>query len=188
MKRRFVFTFVFSLSLALSACVRTASTPIPSAKPAGNVPAATTTVTPGPANPCHAADLETSSNSNATAKAVVIGITLVNKTGEACILSSDPQIALLDANGSPLPVEYISAEVEQTPPLPAEIRVIPGESAIVSMVWKNPCPPHNAKITIQLTFPDGESLRITPGTIPGLRCDDKTAPSTVTVSPYSYPP
>jgi hypothetical protein len=190
MTRQHAFLSVIFLLLAftLSACVRTASAaPTPAPRSALPAPQATFTAAQS-SQPCRPADLETSSNSSAANEAVTIGVTLMNRTGYACQLQGAPQVELLGADDNPLPIQYTAATLNQTPPIPTTLNITPGESAIVSMIWSNACPPLSQKISLRLTLANGETLAIAPANIPAPPCSDKNQPATLTVSPYSYPP
>jgi hypothetical protein len=187
MTRRLI--FFLTLALLLAACVRPASQS-PDTTPVPNVPTPRNTPTEAPiSGACRPADLKTSSNASDSNAATVIGVTLVNVTGYTCLLTGQPQIALLGADGKPIPAQYSAAQIEQTPPAPDTIKVIPGESAIVSLIWRNACGlAADEKIGLRLTLAGGETLEIKPQAIPIPQCDDSSGPATVTVAPYSYPP
>jgi hypothetical protein len=190
MTRRYIsllFTFAI-FAFASTACVRAASTaPTPAPRSDFPAPQATSAAAQN-SQLCRSADLETSSNSSVTNEAVTIGVTLMNKTGYACQLQGAPQVELLGADGSPLLIQYLAANLNQTPPIPTTLYIIPGESAIVSMTWSNACPQLPEKISLRLTLANSETLEITPENIPAPPCGDKTQPSILTISPYSYPP
>jgi hypothetical protein len=182
--------FFLTISLLLAACVRPASTPgLPTVAPTRTKIVRTPVPSPGPDDFCRPADLKTSSNANALGDAVVAGITLTNVTGYACRLSGLPQVTFLDADGAPLSIQYQATGMEQTPPVPATLDLTPGESAIISLVWRNACPPPpDTKISLQLTLSSGETLEIVPKNLPLPPCGDKTQPSIVLIAPYSNPP
>jgi hypothetical protein len=65
----------------------------------------------------------------------------------------------------------------------------PGESAIVSLVWRNACQPlPNDSLTMRLRLSTRQNLDVISKLLSEPRCDAKTEPSTLVVAPYSYPP
>jgi hypothetical protein len=137
---------------------------------------------------CAAADLQTSSNVHEDTGAIILGVTLINASTRPCSLQNPPQVTLLNAD-QPLAIQMTEAEPLQTPPIPAALTISPGESAILILVWRNYCGGalKNAP-GIHLALAAGETLNIKAGAPAVPRCEAATAPSTLTVNPYSYPP
>lgn len=182
MPRKFL---LFCLSLfLLSACTRAASDSPPTALPL-NFP----NPAPGSTPLCQPADLQISSNSTGATGALVLGITLTNKSKNPCALANPPQITLLNGSSQPLDVQASDAPGDQTPPAPAQMELAPNESAIISLIWHNYCQPlPDNSLTIRLGLAAGQNLDVITSVLSIPRCDAKNEPSTVTVAPYSYPP
>ncbi len=176
---------LFSLLIfLLSACNRPASDSPPTALPL-NFPSPA----PGTTPLCQPADLDVSSNSTGATGALVLGITLTNKSKNPCALSNPPQAALLNVSGQPLDVQASSAPDDQASPASSQMEIAPSESAIVSLIWHNYCQPlPNDSLTIRLALSKGQDLDIVTSVLSEPRCDAKTEPSTLTFAPYSYPP
>ena len=89
----------------------------------------------------------------------------------------------------PLDVQVSDAPGDQTPPATSQMELAPGESAIVSLVWRNACQPlPNDSLTMRLELSAGQNLDVISKLLSEPRCDNKTEPSALTVAPYSYPP
>jgi hypothetical protein len=120
------------------------------------------------------ANLQTSSNSTGATGALMLGITLTNKSKNPCALTNPPQVTLLNGSREPLDVQVSDA---------------PGKNAIASLVWRNACQPlPNDSLTMRLELSAGQNLDVVTQLLSEPRCDAKTEPSTLTVAPYSYPP
>ena len=133
---------------------------------------------------CTAADLETSFNARENAGAVTLGVTLINASQKPCNLQNPPQVALLNVTQT-LDLQSFEDETEHL----ATLSLLPGESAILVLVWGNSCEATlESGPIIRLSLSDGESLDIPvdAGSVP--RCEAINAPSTLIVHPYSYPP
>jgi hypothetical protein len=182
MTRKFLL-FCF-LTLFLSACLRPASD-----TPATKAPLDFPSPAPGSTPLCQPADLQTSSNSSDTGESLLLGLTLTNQTKNPCALTNPPLVTLLDSQNQPLKVETTTLALVQTPPAPVEMLLAPGESLIISLDWRNACQPlPKPSLTIRLLLAETSPLEISTPLDAGLHCADKTAPSTLTVTPYSYPP
>ena len=180
-RNRFLFCLLLFL---LSACKRAASDSPPTSLPL-NFPSPA----PGSTPLCQPADLQTSSNSTGATGALVLGITLTNKSKNPCGLSNPPQITLLNGSGQPLDVQTSSLPNDQTPPAPLQMQLAPGESAILTLIWRNTCQPlPNDNLTIRLGLSTGQNLDVVTNILSEPRCDAKNEPSTLTIAPYSYPP
>jgi len=173
MKRTFLTLLIVLLT---AACTRLGSTPQPAASPTGAL------------RLCAAADLQTSSSSNAATGAIQLGVTLINISKSPCVLVEPPQVAL-NGKSAPLDVQIIDAAADQTPPAPAGVSIAPGNSVIIILVWRNYC---GAALTdgpvIHITITTDQALDVRAGLDAVPRCDAAGAPSTLTVQPYSYPP
>lgn len=182
MMRRLV---LLSLSIfLLSGCTRAASAPPPT-EPALNFPTANPAGTPL----CQPADLKTSSNFNDAGGEIVLGVTLTNQSKNPCALSNPPQPSLIDANSQPLDVQISALPSDQTPPAAAFMQLAPGESVIMTLVWRNFCQtlPGDSLI-IRLNLADEKNLEIFINLLKVPNCEVKTDPSTALVATYSYPP
>jgi len=168
-----------TILLLTTACVRLASTAQPGRNP----------FTPDADAPlCAAADLQTSSNAHEDAGAIILGVTLINASRRPCSLQNPPQVTLFNAN-QPLDVQTTRAEPLQTPPVPTALTIFPGESAILILAWRNSCGGAlKDGSVVHLMLGTGESLDLKTGASAVPRCETASAPSTLTVSPYSYPP
>ena len=180
---RKILLFGFLLFL-LCACTRAASDSPPTALPL-NFPKPA----PGSTPLCQTADLQTSANFTEATGDLVLGVTLTNQSKNPCALANPPQTTLLNGSGQLLDVQTSSPPGNQTPPAPPQMELAPGESAIISLIWRNYCQPFpNNGLTIRLKLSTGQSLEIVSRALSAPRCDAKNEPSTVTVAPYSYPP
>ena len=171
-----VILMALTILLLTSACVRPASTAEP-------FKGAKNPFTPEAAQPCAAADLETSSSAHADAGLVTLGMTLINRSQHTCTLQSPPQPGLSDA-GQTLDVQLIQLKADAP-----TLSISTGESLILIVEWRNYCGEalkDNPEIHLSLT--GGESLTIQTSLTAFPRCENKTAPSTLTINPYSYPP
>ena len=137
---------------------------------------------------CRAADLQTSSNSNGATGAIQLGVTLVNISKSPCDLVGPPQVTLL-GGGRALDVQVIQAPADQTPPAPAALTLAPGDSVIEILVWHNYCAaaPADGPV-IHLALTTDQALEIGTGAQDVPPCAAKNQASTLTVSPYSFPP
>ena len=180
-QNRFLFCILLFL---LSACTRAASDSPPTELPV-NFPSPA----PGSTPLCQPADLQTSSNSTGATGALMLGITLTNKSKNPCALTNPPKVTLLNDSQEPLDVQVSDAPGDQTPPATSQMELAPGESAIVSLVWRNACQPlPNDSLTMRLELSAGQNLDVISKLLSEPRCDNKTEPSALTVAPYSYPP
>jgi hypothetical protein len=180
-RRLFLFCFLLFL---LSACTRPASDSPPTELPL-NFPSPA----PGSTPLCQPADLQTSSNSNASADGVVLGLTLTNQTKNPCALANPPQVTLLDDSRQPLELQTLGMAPVQTPPAPLEIQLAPGESVIVSLIWRNYCQPlPERSLTIHLRLSETLKVESLTKLLAEPRCAAETEPSTLAIAPYSYPP
>ena len=144
---------------------------------------------PGSTPLCQPADLQTSSNSTGATGALMLGITLTNKSKNPCALTNPPKVTLLNDSQEPLDVQVSDAPGDQTPPATSQMELAPGESAIVSLVWRNACQPlPNDSLTMRLELSAGQNLDVISKLLSEPRCDNKTEPSTLMIAPYSYPP
>jgi hypothetical protein len=167
--------------LLTSACVRLASTSQPFNDQNPFTPAAATQL-------CSAADLQTSASAHEAGGVVTLGVTLINQFTSPCSLQPPPQISLLDADQT-LDVEHLQAEPESGVPQDSLLMISPGESIVVALTWRNYCGEalQNGP-DILLTLTGGETLTIKPNLRVSPSCEDASAPSTLTINPYSYPP
>jgi hypothetical protein len=180
---RKILPFCLSLFL-LSACLRPASD-LPPTPPPLDFPSPA----PGTTPLCLLGDLKTSSNSIDTGEALLLGLTLTNQTKNPCALTNPPQLGLQTGNGQPLEIQAAAMTPVQTPPAPVEVILAPGESVIVSLTWQNYCQPLPKNgLTLQLTLSEQTELKTAIQIGAGPRCDAKDKPSTLTITPYSYPP
>jgi hypothetical protein len=168
-QKTFIVLILFTLT---SACTRPASAPGPEPATDGM-------------RLCGAPDLQTSSGSNSTGDAIVLGVTLINQSGTACALAGQPQVMLSD-HGRPLDVQYLEASPGVPPD---ELRLAPGELAILILTWDNYCAEtlrDGPVMHLVLTPGKGLDIQAGPHAVPD--CHAPGQPSTLTVSPYSYPP
>lgn len=176
---------LFSLLIfLLAACTRPASD-----SPATPLPLNFPSPAPGSTPLCQPADLDVSSNSIGATGALMLGITLTNKSKNPCTLSNPPQVTLLDNSNKPLDIQISSAPADQTPPAPTQAQIAGGESVILSLVWHNYCQtlPQDS-LTVRLALSTGQNLDVAMKLLSEPRCDAKNESSTLIVSPYSYPP
>lgn len=182
MTRKFLL-FCF-LTLFLSACLRPASDSRPT-----DLPLDFPSPAPGSTPLCRPADLQTSSNSIDTGESLLLGLTLTNQTKNPCALTNPPLVTLFASQNQPLEVETTTLALVQTPPAPVEQILAPGGSVIVSLDWRNACQPLPSQVlTVRLLLAENLPLEISTPLAAGLHCADQTAPSTLTVAPYSSPP
>lgn len=173
--RPILFVVLFIL-LFTSACVQPASTP---SSITGRNP-----FTPEPTAPkCLAADLQASSSAHEDSGAMNLGITLINQSGHACSVQPPAQLSLWNRD-QPMDVQPVQTQTDASP-----LKIATGESLVLLLNWRNYCgeelenPPG-----LRLNLSAAETLTITPD-LPALpRCEDAKKPSSLTISPYSYPP
>ena len=183
MIKRLLLITLITITL-VAACSRAASDSPPTALPL-NFPSPA----PGSTPLCQSSDVQISSNSTGATGALVLGITLTNKSKNPCALANPPQTTLLNDSGQPLDVQTSSTPGDQTPPAPPQMELAPGENAIISLIWRNYCQPlPNDSLTIRLGLAAGQTLDVVTSVLSVPRCDAKNEPSTVTIAPYSYPP
>ena len=177
-------SLLFSLLIILlAACTRAASDTPPTELPV-NFPSPM----PGSTPLCQPADLGISSNSIGATGALMLGVTLTNKSKNPCALANPPQVTLLDDKGQPLKVQESSASDDQTPASP-QMELHPGESAIASLAWRNYCQPlPNDSLNLRFELSTGSNLDVAMSLLSEPRCDSKSDPSTLIAAPYSYPP
>ncbi|MCX6082974.1 MAG: DUF4232 domain-containing protein [Chloroflexi bacterium] len=175
---------IFLLSTLMVACNRAASSP-PATQPAVNFP----TIAPESLPICQPSDLQTSSNSNNADGAIILGVTLTNKTKNICTLANPPLASLLDEQKKLIDLKDIYQSQIQTPPAPALVALEPGESVIGTLIWSNYCqlPPAKSQI-LRLELGKGRTLDIEITTLATPVCADKNRASTINVGPYSIPP
>ena len=164
-----------TIALLTSACVRSASTPLPYRQNPFTPEAST--------HLCAAADLKTSSSAHDETGAVSLGVAIINQSKDACKLQPRPGISLFDGEKA-LDVELIQTKADSP-----SLNIFPGESVILVMSWRNYCGEvlkANPEIHLALTGSDSLSIQTQLSASP--RCEDKKSPSTLTVNPYSYPP
>jgi len=141
---------------------------------------------------CAAADLQASSNAHEAPDSLALGVTLVNQSGTRCGLQNPPQVTV-DGLEPPPDVRDASASAEGTPSgqgAPAGTLIVsPGESAVLILAWRNYCGemPGDGP-TLHLTLSEEETVEINVDTPTAPRCEDTSAPSTLDVNPYGYPP
>ena len=167
---------VLSILLFTSACVQPASTP---SSITGRNP-----FTPEPVAPlCIAADLQVSSNAREDDGAVSLGITLINQSGHTCNVQPPAQVSLLNGD-QPLDVQIVQTQTDALP-----LKIATGESIVLLLNWRNYCGEKlQNTLGLRLNLSASETLTMTPD-LPALpHCYDAKKPSTLTVSPYSYPP
>ena len=174
-----------------AACSRAASLPAPT-QPALDFPI----LTASPVAQCQTSDLKTSSNFAETGGAIVLGVTLTNILQNPCELTNPPQASVVelplrgvDASGKALDLQPVDIPAAQTPPAPALMQLAPGESAIVSLVWRNYCQELPAGgVGLRLQLAPAQALEVELKGLAAPRCDSLVEPSTLTVAPYSFPP
>jgi len=172
------------MTLSLAACTP-GTDKLPSTQAALDIP--TQSVVSMPV--CGPADLLTSASSNGATGAIMLGLTLTNKSGNLCTLANPPQVKLLDANDQPIEAQTSPSLAVMTPPAPELLALAPRDNVIVSMVWRNYCQlMPGDMLTIRLTLAPNENVDIAMKLPAEPRCDNMTEPSTVTIAPYSYPP
>lgn len=119
----------------------------------------------------------------------MLGLTLTNQTKNPCALANPPQVTLLDASRQPLELQTLDMAPVQMLPAPLEMQLAPGESVIISLIWRNYCQPFLAdSLVIRLALSDQFKLDTSTKISTGPNCDAKNESSTLTVAPYSYPP
>ena len=183
MMKRLLLITLLTISLTL-ACTRAASD-----SPSTALPENFPSPAPGSTPLCQPADLQISSNSTGATGALVLGMTLTNKSKNPCALANPPQATLLNGSAQPLDVQTSNTPGNQTPPAPAQMVLAPDESAILTLVWRNYCQPlPNDSLTIHLELTSGQNLEVVTSVLSVPRCDAKNEPSTVAVAPYSSPP
>lgn len=178
------FLVILLLTTLAAACTRAASSPPPT-EAILNFPI----LSPGSIPLCQPSDLETSSNSNGATGAIVMGVTFTNKAKNSCTLSNPPQASLLDTSNTPLDLRTVAVPLVQTPPAPALMQLAPGESAIVTLIWRNFClvPPAEGLI-LRLELTKDQNLDVEMKGLAAPHCDAKNEPSTISVELYSVPP
>lgn len=182
---------ILLLTMLSPACSRAASLPPPT-QPALDFPI----VTSSPVAQCQTSDLKTSSNFAETGGAIVLGVTLTNVSKNPCELTNPPQasvvelpLRVVDASGKDLDLQILAIPAAQTPPAPALIQLAPGESVIVSLVWRNYCQALPAEgLGLRLQLAPAQVLEVELDVVAAPRCDSKSEPSTLSVAPYSFPP
>jgi hypothetical protein len=168
-------------ALLISACTRTASTAEPTALPL-NFPVIAPAV-------CQPADLLTSSNSNATADAIIFGITLTNQTNQPCEITNPATVEVINANGEPFAIKTSASPAVETPPASASVLLAPKTSKILTVVWRNFCDLKPVKaISLRILLSEKQTLEL-PMNVPDMTgCTLGSEPSTMMVIPYSDPP
>jgi hypothetical protein len=176
---------IFLISALTAACTRSASSPVPT-EPALNFPSPV----PGSIPVCQASNLQTSSNSLGASGAITMGVTLTNQSKNPCTLSNPPQVRLLNANGEALKVESTVSPAVQTPAAQSIILLAPTESVILSLVWRNFCQTlPSESVILHLELSEKQELEIKmqmPSAEP--QCDASDQTSSLTITPYSFPP
>ncbi|HEY3310141.1 MAG TPA: DUF4232 domain-containing protein [Anaerolineales bacterium] len=138
---------------------------------------------------CTPVDLQTSSNFTNADGSIILGVSLINNTKKPCTLSNPPLASLLDADKKQLDLQMLEISPEQTPPAAALMKLTPGESAIVTLIWQNYCLEKVAgDLVLRLELAKDQYLDVGMDVPLRPKCSSKTEPSTMTVAPYSYPP
>jgi hypothetical protein len=175
------FLLLVLTALLISACSRTASTAEPTMLPL-NFPVLAPAV-------CQPADLQTSSNSNATADAIIFGITLTNQTNHPCEITNPATVQVLNASGEPFTMQTTVSPAVETPPAPATVVLAPKTSTILTVVWRNFCQLKPVKaISLQIFLSEKQTLEL-PMNVPDMTgCTVGSEASSMMVIPYSDPP
>jgi len=171
-------------AILLAGCTRPAGGVAPTELPL-NFPSPA----PGSTPFCQSADLGVSSNSIGATGALMLGITLTNNSKNPCALANPPQITLLDDGNKPIEIQIANIPNGDATPAPAQMELGTGESAILSLVWRNYCQPlPKDKLIVRLALAAEQNLDVAMDLLSEPRCDAKTEASTLTIAPYSYPP
>lgn len=199
MKRKSLLLSV--LFLFLTACTRPVGGVAPTALPVDFPSPA-----PGSTPLCQPTDLDVSSNSIGATGALMIGVTLTNKSKNPCALANPAQITLLDSDNKLLEVKTSNSPADpagdpagergasrgassQTPIPSAQMELHAGESAILTLVWRNYCQPLSKdQLTVRVELTEKKNLDVPMQLLSEPPCDAKNEPSTLMVGPYSYPP
>ena len=143
------------------------------------------TNTDGGARPCGVKDFTVSSNEMLINEDILQGFSLTNSSDQLCMISTLPNISLIDADGSEFTNKDVSLSL--TSNSATDLLIEKSASVILSVRWQHICTPNGGMPSLKLTLGDG-ALTLPPIQSQTRICSNQSTKPNIVIRPFTFPP